>query len=271
MITRDLDGHRIHSPSWRGARARAFFAVSARLAARNARRTSRSRAPFDLGRVLRRAARDSRVEYYNFFYLRLYASALPFWQGQYGMFGNPQVMVAKILFEVVAGWTTGVNLFSHGKFTDPDFMSSIIDDLDRYSRFIARAERFLHDWDHLSRHEYSDVTVRFRDLEQLVEIRDDWLKPLDDEALRSRVAHNFEALEALAVVFFHKAAVHLPRRPRADARINPLAIGLDPQRWKRDGLLSPHGMTLAEAMEKLPGIERFMLDKRASGEHIGAV
>jgi hypothetical protein len=63
---------------------------------------------------------------------------------------------------------------------------------------------------------------------------------------------------------FHKAAANLPDPPDEGARINPLAISLQPDQWESDGLISDEGMTLAEALEQLPGIEEMDIEARAA-------
>ena len=58
-----------------------------------------------------------------------------------------------------------------------------------------------------------------------------------------------------------RVAAGRPARP--EARINPAAISLDPDRWEADGLFDGSGKTLAEANERAPGIENLWLDRVA--------
>ena len=63
---------------------------------------------------------------------------------------------------------------------------------------------------------------------------------------------------------FHKAAKNLPDPPDESVAINPLAISLQPEQWEEDGLFSDDGLTLAQALEQLPGIEEMDLEARGA-------
>ena len=44
-----------------------------------------------------------------------------------------------------------------------------------------------------------------------------------------------------------------------------MVISLDPQKWEEEGLFDENGLTLAQAMERLPGIvEEFDLEARGA-------
>jgi hypothetical protein len=71
-------------------------------------------------------------------------------------------------------------------------------------------------------------------------------------------------LKSLAVWTFFLAAKNLPDPPDPGARINPLAVSLDPAKWEQEGLFAEDGMTLADALELLPGVEEFDLQARGA-------
>ena len=56
----------------------------------------------------------------------------------------------------------------------------------------------------------------------------------------------------------------LPEPPDENRGINPLAISLHPERWESDGLYSDDGISLVQALERLPGIEEMDLEKRGA-------
>jgi hypothetical protein len=41
-------------------------------------------------------------------------------------------------------------------------------------------------------------------------------------------------------------------------------ISLDPAKWEEEGLFDPNGVTLAQALERLPGVEEFDLEVRGA-------
>lgn len=266
LIVRDLAGEAISSTSaWRRLRARAFFAISARAASRPSGGAKARKPPFDVGKMTRKMARDDRVEFYNFLFLRLFEGNLAAYLGQYRLFGNAQVMLAKGLFGVLVYWGTIANLALHRKLTDPDFFSSVFDQVIRSAELGQRMEALFREWHDADRREWSGVTIRPENFRFLVDRQEDLVTDLDDETMRKRVASNVDHLYALAVILFHKAAENLPERPGDDVAINPLGISLDPARWSKDGLFTSPGITFAQAREMLPGVvEEFFLDRRGA-------
>lgn len=95
-----------------------------------------------MAKTLRTAARDNRLEYYNFLFFVLFDGRLDLYRDQYQLFGNPQVMLAKNAFAVSSNWGILANLFMHEKWTDPDFLASIARELDFFGKLITHMRRF---------------------------------------------------------------------------------------------------------------------------------
>lgn len=263
LVVRDLTGEKIVSSSaWRRWRAQAFLWISEKAASRVS--TKVSKPPFDVVKATRTVARDSRLEFFNFFYFRLFSGLLAAYQDQYRLFGNPQVMVAKHMFGAFGYWSSLATIFMHGKITDTDFVASLIPEFERFGRLAGRMELFFREWHDLDKRQWTGVSVLSRDFTQLLERQQDLIRPFDDDALRARIVENIDLLYAVAIVIFHKAAEALPEKPGADEPINALAISLQPDRWRKDGLLSDSGVTLAAAREMVPGIEEFFLEERGA-------
>jgi hypothetical protein len=89
------------------------------------------------------------------------------------------------------------------------------------------------------------------------------VKPFEHDAMVEHLAETAKVQQAIAVWLFHKAAKQLPDPPGEDVAIDPLAISLKPDKWEEDGLFSDDGMTLAQALELLPGREEYSLEDRA--------
>ncbi len=257
LILRDLAGGRISAPAaWRRLRARLFFAAAARGAARGTLAPSR----LDVPKILRTMAQDSPVDFYNFLYSVLYSGGMNLYRDQYQFFGNPQVMIAKTVFDLLGYWGIPTNLFMHGgKWTDADFVASLYPDLDRFGRLSIRMEDFFKEWHARDRRNWQGVSVLMTDFQPILDRQNDLVTPLDDETLRSRIKENVDQLFALSVIFFHKAAEGLPEKPGESVPINALAAGLRPERWRKDGLFSETGISLADAREKVPGFAKIFL------------
>jgi hypothetical protein len=89
-------------------------------------------------------------------------------------------------------------------------------------------------------------------------------RPAEGDETFEIAARNLQYLKALAVWIFHRAARNLPEQPDENRGINWLGISLHPERWEEEGLYSDDGITLAQAVEMLPGIEEMDLEKRGA-------
>ena len=98
----------------------------------------------------------------------------------------------------------------------------------------------------------------------MIERQRDLSAPFEDDEFKRQAEENIELVKCLAVYLFHQAAKHLPDPPDPERPINPLGISLRPEKWEEEGLFAEDGMTLAQALEQLPGVEEFDLEKRGA-------
>ena len=125
-------------------------------------------------------------------------------------------------------------------------------------------QEFFREWNAIDDREAEGRHVSPVAFPGLVQRHLDLETPMDREAVKKRIPENVEFMEAVAVVYFHKAAENLPDgAPAEDTTINPYAISLDPSRWEDDGLFDGTGLTLEQALAKAQGIESLWLDKLA--------
>jgi 2-polyprenyl-6-methoxyphenol hydroxylase-like FAD-dependent oxidoreductase len=263
LIARDLSGEPLSpSASWRRLRSGAFFWISGKAASRHTTKPP----PFDVVKLSRKVAADSPLDFMNFIYLTFYDRHRAIYENEYGLLGNAQVMGAKVLFDLAAYWSNLAFLGLHGK-VNPDFLASVVPELDRFGRVTGQMADFFREWHALDQREWRGVSVLMRDFQPLHDWLAELVAPFEDDAFVARYRENVELLCALAVLLFHKAASELPEVPGDDVPINALGIGLQPDRWKKDGLFSAPGITLREARGKLPGIEEFFLEEQGALVH----
>jgi flavin-dependent dehydrogenase len=185
------------------------------------------------------------------------------YKNNYQFWGNAEVMVAKILVDHFVYWSVVCPLYFHEKATDFQFAASVQPHIQRMGMTRMRFAQMLREWHELGQRDWSDVFVANNAFPGLWERLTDLHARLDDDELRARYEANAQIVEAIAVVAFHRAAERLPGQPLpAEARINPAAISLDPDRWKEDGLVDENGLTLEDALARVPGVEQMLL-----GEH----
>jgi flavin-dependent dehydrogenase len=204
----------------------------------------------------------NRVEFFNFFFFQLFNPALSLYRDQYQLLGNPQVMLAKQLYDNMAYFSTLPFMFFHGHLTRLDTLIDIGPDVQNAIPLLERMQGFFREWHALERREWEGVSVL--EFPPMRERMGDLVADFDDNEFKARFKENVRLLQATAVVLFHQAAALLPEKPADDVPINPLGVGLQPERWEEDGLFSEPGITLVEARELLPGVERFFLEQRGA-------
>lgn len=206
-----------------------------------------------------------RAEGFNFLYLFSFDGLMALYTNQYEIWGNAQVMVTKMVWDWLVYWGLVATRFFHGKFTDHEFTGSVLEHLQRGLRMQGRMQPLFRDWHRLDDRPRDGAFLDYMDVGFLHDAHLDLVADLDDAALRDKIAERADLLRAFAVVIFHKAAELLPEAPDSDARINPDAIGLDPERWEEDGMFDGSGLTLAEALERTGPVDNVWLEPAPSG------
>jgi flavin-dependent dehydrogenase len=205
-----------------------------------------------------------RADAHNDLFLKYYKASLVMYEGQYGVWGNPQVMTAKITCNNIFYWSTMAILFFHSKFIDREFAATVWKDVNRIWRLNARLEQLFREWHALENREWRRAYVPTLAFPPLGARHLDLEQTFDDDALRAKIAENAELMEAVAVAVFRKALDALNGEvPDEQAKINPYAIGLRPERWEEDGLFDGSGLSFAAAAERTPGLENLWMERIA--------
>jgi flavin-dependent dehydrogenase len=157
-------------------------------------------------------------------YLDAFEGALGNWEGQYGLMGNPQVWIAKAVWDTIAYFAALNPPFINGRLADPDFMDSVAPTWGRFQHLNHRVQEFFREWDERlpARNvpAYVDMaSAVFRDLNAALS------EPCDGDALRARLAENVAFLEDLARVLFAGAAAQVDVAVDA-AEIDPASFRL---------------------------------------------
>ena len=207
---------------------------------------------------------EERVEFYNDFYFKLFNPTIHLYRDQYQFFGNAQVMVAKVVWDSLIYFTLLGSPFVHGKLAKIEDIEKFSEIADIVIPVIPRMQQLFRDWHALDQTQYEGVSVLSKELEPYVWAQEEIGLAGSDDELLERAHRKVETIKALAVWIFHKAARNLPDPPDENVAINPLAVSLQPEQWEADGLFSDEGLTLAQALEQLPGIEDMDLAARGA-------
>ena len=198
---------------------------------------------------------------HNELFLSAYSTHLAFYEGQYPFWGNAQVMAAKICTNNILSWGVNALLFINGKLADIDFMASVRKDVDRVWSLNTRLEALYREWHKLDPREWhrGGLMTLFPGMRQR---QADLLAGFTDQQLAAQLAQNADLMEGCAVLIFDQAAKSLgDAAPPPNARINPYAVSLNPDRWEADGLLSDSGLSADEARQgPAGGLETWWMD-----------
>ena len=207
---------------------------------------------------------EQRVEFYNDFYFKLFNPTIHLYRDQYQLFQNAQVMVAKVVWDSLIYFTLLGSPFVHGKLAKIEDIEMFSEIADLVIPLIPRMQELFRDWHALGNIQYEGVSVLSKQLEPYIWAQEEIGLAGTDEELLERARRKTETIKALAVWIFHKAARQLPDPPDENAVTNPFAVSLKPEQWEADGLFSGEGLTLAQAVEQLPGIEEMDLEARGA-------
>jgi flavin-dependent dehydrogenase len=207
---------------------------------------------------------EERTEFYNDFFFRLFNPTIELYRDNYQFFGNPQVMVAKFVYDSMNYFTLLGSPFVHGKMAKVEDIEKFGEIAEIVLPILPRMQQLFKDWHALDRTPYEGVSVLPRQLEPYIWAQEEIGMPGDDDELLERARRKTETIKAIVVWIFHKAAKNLPEPPDETVPINPYAVSLQPEKWEEDGLFSGEGLTLAQALEQLPGIEEMDLAARGA-------
>jgi hypothetical protein len=173
-------------------------------------------------------------------------------------------MVAKFVYDS-SGYFAGIgNAWCHERMRKREDIERLYEVVRDVIELIPRMQELFRDWNALENTPFEGVSVLPRQLTPYIQAQAEMARPAEGDEVFEISRRNVRYVKALAVWIFHRAARNLPDPPDENRRINPLAISLHPERWESEGLYSDDGISLAEALEALPGIEEMDLEKRGA-------
>lgn len=204
------------------------------------------------------------AEFYNSFFLELFNTTVFLYRDNYQLFGNPQVMAVKFVFDSLMYFTALGSPFCHDRFStreDIERLKPIVQDgID----LIPVMQELFRDWNALENRPYEGVSILSKQFQPYIEAQGDMAHEATEEQFFERTRKNLRTLKAFSVWVFFKAAKALPEQPDESRPINPLKVSMYPERWEADGLYADDGITLAEAREILVGIDEMDLEKQGA-------
>ena len=139
-------------------------------------------------------------------YLALYRSFLLLYEGQYGVFGNPQVMSLKVAWDYSGYWGSTALLYFQNKLHDPGFMKSVTIDVVQVFRLNQAAQKFFRQWHELDPGRWGEATMlNYQRLDYLSEWQAHLTRDYDEATLRTVLRENRKVLELVCGWLYRRA------------------------------------------------------------------
>jgi flavin-dependent dehydrogenase len=154
------------------------------------------------------------VRLYEQFYFSFYRSMLTLYTDQYDMFGDPEVMPVKVIWDYTYYWGVLCQLFFQRRLTDLTSLARLRDELTFTMALNDAMQPFLREW--------STVSAKRNDVQMLDQASLAWFADLnrglrdelDDAAFKARIREMTALLKSLAAEI---VATALAEHPRLDA------------------------------------------------------
>jgi len=166
---------------------------------------------------------DAVARTYDRQYLALYRSFLLLYENQYGMFGNPQVMSLKIVWDYTGYWGSTALLYFQSKLTDLEFMRSVTIDVVQVHRLNHAAQQLFHRWNELDDGAWGESRLlNYHELEYLAEWQAALRRRYTDDELRCALRENRRIMEVVVAWLWRRAT-------GSDRQIDPYRVSLQPE------------------------------------------
>ncbi len=132
-------------------------------------------------------------------YHSFYESTLALYTDQYGLFGDPEVLPVKVIWDYTYYWGVLSQFFFQGRLTDLHMMSALRDELALCQKLNVEVQAFLRAWSDVSEKRNPAVMLDQASLPWFAELNQSLNdKGLDDDQFRDRIRASTLQLKALA-------------------------------------------------------------------------
>jgi hypothetical protein len=147
---------------------------------------------------------------YEQIFRSFYDSTLALYVDQYPLFGDPEVLPVKIVWDYTYYWSVLAQLFFADRLADMAALSHLRAELDACCRLNIEVQGFLRGWGRLSQRRNPAVMLDQARLPWFAELNRSLQDPLDDAAFRQRLQLAEERLRALALEILVRATGEHP-------------------------------------------------------------
>jgi hypothetical protein len=142
---------------------------------------------------------------------------LSLYEGQYKLFGDPEVMPVKVIWDYTVYWGLMCPIFMQGRLTDVMLMARLGDTLNHIQAINLAMQQFLRAWGEVSERRNAAVMLDQASLPWFHELNRGLRDTLEGAAFDQRIAENIQLINSLAEQTFAKAIADYPLLAASDS------------------------------------------------------
>ena len=162
--------------------------------------------------ALDRAGRPlgAHAQLFDRIYHSFYESTLALYADQYSIFGDPEVLPVKVIWDYAYYWGVLSQFFFQNRITDLGALSALREELAHCQNLNLAVQNFLRDWSTLSEKKNSAVMLDQAALPWFAELNRSLTDELDDARFRERIRGSTRQLNLLATEMLTRACAEHP-------------------------------------------------------------
>lgn len=148
---------------------------------------------------------NGRSHVYQQLYFSFYESTLALYTNQYAMFGDPEVLPVKVIWDYTYYWGVLCQLFFQRRLTDLANIGRLSEQLNHARALNQVMQDFMREWSKLSSRCNASVLLDQAALPWFAELNRGLRDELDDDAFRARIIEYTALLNSLAIEIVERA------------------------------------------------------------------
>ncbi|MCT8177197.1 NAD(P)/FAD-dependent oxidoreductase [Variovorax sp. CY25R-8] len=141
---------------------------------------------------------EARAQLYDQIYHSFYESTLALYQDQYPLFGDPEVLPVKVIWDYAYYWGVLSQIFFQGRLTDLALLGSVRDELQHCQRLNIAVQALLRAWSGASDKRNRAAMLDQASMPWFAELNRSLKDRLDDAAFKARIRASTAQLRRLA-------------------------------------------------------------------------
>ena len=135
---------------------------------------------------------------YEQFFMSFYDSTMSLYRNQYKLFGDPEVLPVKVIWDYTYYWGVLCQLFFQGRLTDLTMLSRLREELNGSKDLNLAMQEFLREWSGRSGRRNAAVLLDQARIAWFAELNRGLRDPLDDDGFKARIRATTLQLRQLA-------------------------------------------------------------------------